>query len=132
MDTNTGTSANGALMGIPTKHHIILDRCKLSLSVASTRRTSGALAAGMTDSGKIIWCFSLPRISSSLRRAESVGTDFSPHSSYGILRRALLPYLTTDFCQPLSFFSQPAQSCAARSVILSTQGCLSVGKTCSF
>lgn len=119
-------------MGMPTKHHISLDRCKPARSVARVCNTSGALAVDIKDSGNIRWCFSLPKISSSLRLAERVGTDFNPHSSYGIVRSALLPYLTTDFCHPSSFFSQLAQSCAARVVILSIHGRLSDGRLCNF
>ncbi len=67
-----------------------------------------------------------PCSSSSFRLADSGGTDLSPHSSYGIRLKALFPYSTMVFCQPLSFFSQPSHSFAARPWILLTKVCRSV------
>lgn len=79
--TYTGTRANGALIGIPTKHHNSLLLCSDSRSVASVLNTLVAFVVGIIVSGKTRWFLSFPSISSSLRLVDRGGTDLSPHSS---------------------------------------------------
>ena len=87
-ETYTGIRAIGALNGIATNDHSILFLCKLCLSVANVLKTFDTSASGINVVGKETSTFSLPDSSSTFRRAERGGIDFSPHSSYGILFRA--------------------------------------------
>lgn len=89
--TYIGTSAKGMVMGIPTKHHNIFCLCRPCLSVASRRASCSAFSRAMALGGKTSSTFSLPRSSSSRRRADRGGTDLRPHSSYGMRRKAWLP-----------------------------------------
>ena len=86
-----GTSAKGALIGIPIKEYIILDLCSPCLSVPSVRKSSRTLSCGISVDGNDTSTFSLPDNSSVSLRLESGGIDLSPHSSYGILFKAWLP-----------------------------------------
>jgi len=127
----TGMIATGADIGIPINEYIILLLCRLCLSVANFVKTLETSASGINVVGKETSTFSLPESFSSLRRAEMGGIDFNPHSSYGILFKAWLPYSTTFFCHPDSFFSQFAHVLAAHAVLLSRNDCCSVVVTLS-
>ena len=51
VETYKGISATGAVIGMPTKHHISFLRCSVSLSVANLPSTSPTLLAGIRVSG---------------------------------------------------------------------------------
>src|SRR6266536_5516765 len=69
--TDIGTKAKGAVIGIPTKHHCIRFLCSPCLSVPKTLKTSRTFSSGINDFGNETSTFPFPDNSSAFLRAES-------------------------------------------------------------